>query len=46
MFCGFWVAPVGIIDPSVLTALGMLLTFVGSVVGIDYNYKLKSGKDE
>lgn len=37
----FLVDPVGVIDPSVLTGLGMLLTFVGSVFGIDSNYKIK-----
>ena len=33
--------PVGIIDSSVLVAFGEILTFVGSLVGIDYRYRYK-----
>lgn len=41
LFSGFWVAPVGEISNSVLVASGEILTFVGSLMGIDYNYKFK-----
>jgi len=39
---GFWVPPIGVIDSSVLVALGEVLTFSGSLVGIDYHYKAKN----
>ena len=35
----FFVAPFGVIDPSVLTAFGELLTFAGALVGIDAKYQ-------
>lgn len=38
---GFCTEPVGEIHPSVLTAFGEILTFSGSVIGIDYSYKKK-----
>lgn len=31
--------PIGILDSSVNIAFGEVLTFVGSIIGIDYNYK-------
>ena len=37
----FFVPPMGVIDPSVLAAFGEILTFVGSLIGIDYHYKAK-----
>lgn len=37
----FFVPPMGIIDASVLTAFGEMLTFSGTVLGIDYKYKNK-----
>lgn len=40
----FIVPPVGVIEASVLAALGELLTFAGSVMGIDYSYKHKNYK--
>ena len=36
---GFVVNPAGVIDPTVLTAFGEILTFAGSIIGIDYSYK-------
>ncbi len=42
---GFWVHPIGEIHPTVLTAFGEILTFAGAVIGVDYNYKYKSEKD-
>ena len=37
----FFVPPLGVIDASVLTAFGEILTFAGAVMGIDYKYKNK-----
>ena len=37
----FIVPPIGYIEASVLAALGELLTFSGSILGVDYNYKYK-----
>ena len=31
--------PCGVIDPTVLTAYGETLTFVGALIGIDYHYR-------
>ena len=42
LIAGFCVAPVGVIHVSVLTALGEIWTFVGSLFGIDYHYKFKN----
>lgn len=42
LFSGFWVNPTGVIHPSVLTAFGEALTFVGAIWGIDFHYKYKS----
>lgn len=39
---GFIVPPLGIIDGSLLVAWGETLTFVGAVIGIDYNYRIKT----
>ena len=39
LIAGFIVPPLGIIDSSVLVAFGVTSTFVGAVLGIDYNYK-------
>lgn len=41
LIAGFCTVPVGVIDNSVLIAFGEILTFVGAVFGIDYNYKFK-----
>ena len=45
LIAGFIVPPIGIIDHSVLIAAGEVLTFVGSILGIDYNYKYKVRKE-
>lgn len=37
----FSLPPVGIIDSSVLIAFGEILTFTGSLIGIDYKYRYK-----
>ena len=36
--------PRGEIDPTVLTAYGEPLTFVGALIGIDYHYRAKGPK--
>lgn len=38
----FLVPPLGTIDPSVLAAFGEILTFSGSVIGMDSHYRYKS----
>lgn len=38
---GFIVPPTGVIDNSVLIAFGEIMTFVGSLFGIDYHYRYK-----
>lgn len=42
VFVSFSVPPTGIIDASVLAAFGEMLTFAGSLIGIDYHYRYKS----
>lgn len=37
----FLVPPTGVIDPTVLTAFGEILTFAGALIGIDAKYKSK-----
>lgn len=37
----FLVPPMGVIDPTVLTAFGEILTFAGALIGIDAKYKSK-----
>lgn len=41
LIAGFIVAPLGIIDGSVLTAFGESCTFAGALFGIDYTYRYK-----
>ena len=38
---GFFAPPTGVIDASVLTAFGEILTFAGALFGIDAKYKSK-----
>ena len=40
LITGFIVAPLGIIDSSVLVAFGETCTFAGALFGIDYHYKI------
>ena len=40
----FFVPPMGVIDPTVLTAFGEILTFAGEVIGIDYKPRIKNDK--
>lgn len=41
LVAGFIVPPMGVIDSSVLIAFGEILTFVGSLVGVDYHYRAR-----
>lgn len=40
LIAGFIVAPAGEIHNSVLVAFGEILTFAGSIFGIDYRYRI------
>lgn len=42
----FFVPPTGVIDPSVLTAFGEILTFAGALLGMDYHWRNKSKHPE
>ena len=42
LWVSFFVPPMGIIDASVLTAIGEIFTFSGALIGIDYTYKFKT----
>lgn len=37
----FFFPPAGVIDASVLAAIGEVFTFSGALIGIDYTYKYK-----
>ena len=39
--CGFCAPPMAEIHHSILIAFGEILTFSGSLIGIDYHYKYK-----
>ena len=41
LIAGFTIPPVGEIHHSVLIAFGEILTFSGSLIGIDYKYRYK-----
>ena len=42
LFCGLYIGPKGEIHETVLVAYGEILTFAGSLMGIDYHYKNKN----
>ena len=42
LIAGFCCPPLGEIHHSVLIAFGEILTFSGSLIGIDYHYRYKS----
>ena len=44
LWTSFFVNPMGIIDSSVLAAVGEVFTFAGALIGIDYTYKYKTIK--
>ena len=39
LFCGIYISPWGQIHESLLVAFGEVMTFSGSLMGIDYHYK-------
>lgn len=39
LIAGFVVAPLGIIDHSILVAFGEICTFAGGLFGLDYKHK-------
>lgn len=41
IIASFLCPPMGVIDASVLAAIGEVFTFSGSILGIDYHYKYK-----
>ena len=41
LIAGFVIPPMGEIHHSVLIAFGEILTFSGSLIGIDYHYRYK-----
>ena len=41
LIAAFFVPPCGVIDPTVLTAFGEILTFAGALLGMDYHYRYK-----
>ena len=41
LFCGLYIEPKGEIEETVLVAFGEVMTFSGSLMGIDYHYKSK-----
>jgi hypothetical protein len=41
LLAGLFCPPIGEIHHSVLIALGEILTFSGSLIGIDYKYRYK-----
>ena len=46
IWVGLFIAPIGEIHPSVLTAIGEVFTFSGALIGVDYSYKYKRFKVE
>ena len=46
LWTSLFIPPIGIIDASVLAAVGEVLTFSGALVGIDYSYRFKHFKIE
>ena len=45
LFCGIYISPMGQIHESLLVAFGEVATFAGSIMGIDYYYKIKNNYD-
>ena len=42
LIAGIALPPAGEIHASVLVAFGEILTFAGSLIGIDYHYKIRN----
>ena len=45
LFCGTYIDPAGQIHETLLVAFGEVMTFAGSLMGIDYHYKTKTKND-
>ena len=45
LFCGLYIDPAGEIHETVLVAYGEVLTFAGSLMGIDYHYQNRNSHD-
>ena len=45
LFCGIYISPLGQIHESLLVAFGEVMTFSGSLMGIDYHYKSKNNEN-
>lgn len=41
LYCAIFMPPKGEIHPTVLAAYGMTLAWIGTAIGVDYNYRLK-----
>ena len=46
LWTSLFIPPLGVIDASVLAAVGEVLTFSGALVGIDYSNRFKHFKIE
>ena len=46
LFTGVLIEPQGEIHESLLVAFGEVATFAGSIMGIDYYYKIKNKYDQ
>jgi hypothetical protein len=46
LFCGIYISPLGQIHESLLIAFGEVMTFAGSLMGIDYHYRAKDKPDK
>ena len=44
LFCGVYIEPQGEIHESLLIGFGEVATFAGSIMGVDYHYKVKHEK--
>ena len=46
LFCGTYIDPAGQIHETLLVAFGEVMTFAGSLMGIDYHYKTKNNNND
>ena len=45
LIMSFFVPPLGVINASVLAAIGEVFTFSAALIGIDYHYKAKQHQE-
>lgn len=45
LFCGIYISPLGEIHESLLIAYGEVMTFAGSLMGIDYHYRNRNNSN-